>query len=78
VRTGFKFGADFRVYPRGKRPGEAHTQWVVNVFPESRRIGMHELSNSVRLAGNVKALLLIAVVDNEDSISYYEAARLVP
>jgi tRNA-intron endonuclease len=40
VKTGFKFGCDFRVYERGvklkKGPKEAfeHTKWVVHAIPE--------------------------------------------
>ncbi len=40
VKTGFKFGCDFRVYKRGvgvkkgpKKPGE-HTKWIVFAVPE--------------------------------------------
>lgn len=78
VKTGFKFGFDFRVYPRGKKMGEAHTQWVVNVSTQDERIAMHELSRMVRLAGNIRATLLKAIVDSEDDINYYEVKRVTP
>src|SRR3989338_3989683 len=29
VKTALKFGADFRVYDRGIKPGEDHAKWVV-------------------------------------------------
>src|SRR3989344_1390924 len=29
VKTALKFGADFRVYDRGVKPGEDHARWVV-------------------------------------------------
>src|SRR3989338_5774832 len=33
VKTALKFGADFRVYDRGVKPGEDHARWIV--FPVS-------------------------------------------
>ena len=78
VRTGFKFGFDFRVYPKGKKIGEAHSQWCIQVLNEGDRHSMTELSRKVRLAQNLKTNLLIAVVDREDEVNYYRIERLVP
>ncbi len=78
VKTGFKFGFDFRVYPRGKKPGEAHTQWCVNVATQSDRASFTEMSRMVRLAGNLKTKLLNAVVDSENQVNYYEVTRITP
>lgn len=78
VKTGFKFGFDFRVYPKGKKPGEAHTQWVVNAVTQDNRISMPELSRMVRLSGNIKTVMLQAVVDSENDINYYSIERVTP
>ena len=78
VKTGLKFGFDFRVYPRGKKQGEAHTQWVVSVCTQEEKFSMPELSRMVRLAGNIKTELLQAIVDSEDDINYYRIERIVP
>jgi len=78
VKTGFKFGFDFRVYPRGKKPGEAHSQWCINVTAQQDRYNFIELSRMVRLAGNLKTKLLNAVVDSENEINYYEMTRITP
>ncbi|MFH0715127.1 MAG: tRNA-intron lyase, partial [Candidatus Diapherotrites archaeon] len=78
VKTGFKFGFDFRVYPRGKKPGEAHSQWVVSVHSQSEKFSLPELSRMIRLAGNLKTKLLMAVVDAEHQVSFYEAGRITP
>ena len=78
VKTGFKFGFDFRVYPRGKRPGQAHSKWVVHVATQDERINIPNFSRMVRLSGNLKTQLLIAVVDSEDDVNYYETNRIVP
>lgn len=78
VKTGFKFGFDFRVYPRGKKPGEAHSQWCINVTAQDDKYNFIELSRMVRLAGNLKTKLLNAVVDSENEINYYEVERITP
>jgi len=78
VKTGFKFGFDFRVYPRGKKMGEAHTQWVVAAVTQDDKFTMPELSRMVRLSGNIRAKILLAVVDSEDDINYYEIDRITP
>ena len=78
VKTGFKFGFDLRVYPRGKKPGEEHTQWVIPVLSQNQKVNMKELSRMVRLSGNIKTILLVAVVDSENDINYYEVKRITP
>lgn len=78
VKTGFKFGFDLRVYPRGAKPGEEHTQWVIKVAEQSERFSMPEYSRMIRLAQNLKTCLLIAIVDSENDINYYEAKRILP
>ncbi|MCD6478577.1 MAG: tRNA-intron lyase [Candidatus Diapherotrites archaeon] len=78
VKTGYKFGFDLRVYPRGKKPGEAHTQWVVNVCAQDDTFSMPEISRMVRLSGNINTVLVQAVVDSEDDITYYEIKRIIP
>lgn len=78
VKTGFKFGFDFRVYPKGKKPGEAHTQWVIEVKNQEEFFKMPELSRFVRMAQTLHTKPIVAVVDAENEINYYEFGRLVP
>ncbi len=84
VKTGFKFGCDFRVYKRGvslrkgpKASGE-HTRWIVSVVPEDYTCSFHELSRAVRLSHSIRARMLWAVVDSENNVTYYEVLRLRP
>lgn len=77
IKTGLKFGFDFRVYPKGEKVGSAHTQYVINVVPESERLSMHQLSRMTRLAGNLHAKVLQAVVDSEDAVNFYLLDRSV-
>jgi len=78
VKTGYKFGFDLRVYPRGKKAGEEHSKWCVQVATQGKNFGMPEVSRMVRLSGNINTVLLLAVVDAENDINYYEIERIIP
>ncbi len=84
VRTGFKFGCDFRVYERGvqlkKGPKSAkeHTKWIVFSVPEDFTMSFAELSRSVRLAHNIRARMLWAIVDAEGECTFYQVVRHKP
>jgi len=78
IKTGFKFGTHFRVYPRGKKPGEAHTEFTVQVMPEEKRLEITDISRMVRLARAIRTKLVLAVVDSENEIVYYEIKRISP
>ena len=72
VKTALKFGADFRVYDKGKRPGKTHAKWIVFADHESKRTTWHEFSAKNRVAHSTKKKLLLAIVDDESDITYYE------
>jgi len=78
VKTALKFGAEFRVYDKGCRPGEKHAKWIVFVDYESRRLTWHEFSAKNRVAHSTKKNLLLAIVDEENDISYYEVKWIRP
>jgi len=72
IKTALKFGADFRVYDRGFKPGEAHAKWVVYPVKESSTLTWHDFSAKNRVAHSTKKRLLIGVVDEEQDVTYYE------
>lgn len=83
-KTGFKFGAVFRVYERGvklkrgpKAPHE-HTKFVVQPVAEESAFSLPEMSRAVRLAHNIRATFVWAVVDKDNDCTYYEIRRLTP
>jgi len=84
AKTGFKFGAHFRVYERGvklKRGPKAaheHTKWVVHAVAEESAFSLPELSRAVRLAHNIRATFIWAVVDKESDVTYYHIQRITP
>ena len=71
IKTGFKYGSEFRLYERGKSPGDGHSNYLVKVAKENSEFLMSDLSSYVRVAHGVNKKLLFAVVDDENDITYY-------
>ncbi|MBN2567147.1 tRNA-intron lyase [Candidatus Woesearchaeota archaeon] len=78
VKTALKFGADFRVYDRGVKPGKGHAKWVVYPVKEGSSFSWYEFAAKNRVAHSTKKRLLIAVVDDESDVTYYEIRWLRP
>jgi len=74
VKTALKFGADFRVYDRGVKPGEDHAKWIVYPVHESDTLTWYGFSAKNRVAHSTRKNLLIGVVDDEGDCSYWEVA----
>ncbi|MBR9690491.1 tRNA-intron lyase [Candidatus Woesearchaeota archaeon] len=72
VKTALKFGADFRVYDRGIKPGEDHAKWVLYPVHESEVNTWYEFAAKNRVAHSTKKRLLIGIVDSEGDVTYYE------
>ncbi len=78
IKTGLKFGAHFRVYDRGEKPGDAHSKFLVQAVPEGVKLTPTELARAVRLAHSVRKKIFWAVVDDEGDITYYSIMRERP
>ena len=78
IKTALKFGADFRIYDRGVKPGEDHARWVVFPVSESSSLTWYEFSAKNRVAHSTKKRLLIACVDHEQDVTYWECRWLRP
>ncbi|MDO8623067.1 MAG: tRNA-intron lyase [archaeon] len=78
VKTALKFGADFRVYDKGKKPGEEHAKWICFASHESQKLTWHDFSAKNRIAHSTKKNLLLAIVDEEGDIIYYEVKWVKP
>lgn len=72
IKTALKFGADFRVYDRGVKPGEDHAKWIVYPVHESSTLTWYEFSAKNRVAHSTKKRLLIGCVDEEGDCTYWE------
>jgi len=78
VKTALKFGADFRVYARGKKPGQEHARWILYAVHESEEFSWHEFAAKSRVAHSTKKSLLLGIVDEENDVTYYEVKWLKP
>jgi len=78
IKTALKFGADFRVYERGVKPGEDHAKWIVYPVHEGSTLTWHEFSAKNRVAHSTKKRLLMGIVDDEGDVTYYEIKWMRP
>ena len=66
---------DFRLYPRGGRPGETPAEYFVHVISERKPLSLAELTLFMETAENVRKGIVLAVVDEESEITFYEVKR---
>ncbi|MBI2546308.1 tRNA-intron lyase [Candidatus Woesearchaeota archaeon] len=78
VKTALKFGADFRVYDRGVKPGEDHARWIIYPVHEGEHLTWHEFAAKNRVAHSTKKRLLVGIVDDEGDVTYYEIRWMRP
>lgn len=75
VKTGFKYGAHFRVYEAD--PEKHHAKYLVHAVPEDYRTIWPEVSRAVRLAHGVKKDILFGRVAG-DEVQYLRFRRVRP
>jgi tRNA-intron endonuclease len=78
IKTALKFGADFRVYDRGVKPGQDHARWILYPVSETSSLTWHDFSAKNRVAHSTKKNLLIGIVDEEEDVTYYEVRWIKP
>ena len=78
IKTALKFGADFRVYDRGVKPGEDHARWVIYPVKEGGVLTWHEFAAKNRVAHSTKKRLMLGIVDDEGDVTYYEVRWMRP
>jgi len=78
IKTALKFGADFRVYDRGVKPGEDHARWIIYPVHEGDTLTWYEFAAKNRVAHSTKKRLLIGIVDDEGDVTYYEIKWMRP
>ena len=71
IKTGFKYGSDFRLYNRGGGPGKEHSDYLVKIIYETYEINALDFSSYVRVSHGVNKKLLLAIVDDDLDITYY-------
>lgn len=71
IKTGFKYGTEFRLYDRGGGPGEGHSDYLVKIIFENYDIDVLDFASYVRVSHGVNKKLLLAIVDEDFDITYY-------
>ncbi len=76
VKTGFKFGSDFRVYEEVRSAEDLpHSEYLVTIV-DDRRMPMFEIARAVRLAQNVRKKQLFVYKDSEGKNRYVLIERV--
>jgi tRNA-intron endonuclease len=75
VKTGFKFGSDFRGY--AGNPDDIHAEYLIHVVDKNYKVVWSEMSRAIRLAHSVNKEIVFAIVDSE-KIFYIGFGRLRP
>lgn len=63
---------DFRVFRRGQRPGSGQSQYMVRVLSERDPIAFDRVIAEATSTARMRKSHLLAVVDDEDELTYYE------
>ncbi len=71
IKTGFKYGSEFRLYNRGGGPGKSHSDYLVKVIFENYEINSLDFASYIRVAHGVNKKFLLAIVDDDFDITYY-------
>jgi tRNA-intron endonuclease len=78
-KSGFKFGADFRVYETFSTVSDlSHSDSLVRVLDPDHTVLPRELSLDVRLAGGVRKRMVFALTDANGGVDWLSVARLTP
>lgn len=72
LKSGIKYGSDFSVYEKGKKPGKNHSSWLLSVEPFSKKINWQEFILKNRVANSTKKKIILAIQNETGNILYYE------
>lgn len=78
VKTALKFGAEFRVYDKGTRPGKEHAPWLLFPVKENETLTWYDFAAKNRVATSTNKKLLLAIVDDGGDVTYYQIGWMRP
>lgn len=76
VKTGFKYGAHFRAYPRS--PEHSHARYLVQAAPFAHVAPWPEVAGGVRVAQGVRKEFLVAGVRPDAEVRFLSLERVRP
>jgi tRNA-intron endonuclease, archaea type len=75
VKSGLKFGSEFRVYTSKK---DTHATWILFPVSQSLKINWEDFIAKSRVAHSAGKNLLIAIVDSQQDVTFYEVKWTKP
>ncbi len=69
---------DFRVFPRGGSPTKTPSRWWVAAISERWEFDLGKLLENLARTSDVHKKLLLAVVDEESDVTYYDVRKVIP
>ncbi|NCN51523.1 tRNA-intron lyase [archaeon] len=72
LKSGIKYGADFSIYEKGKKPRKDHSSFLLSVEQFSRKTNWEKFILKNRVANSTKKKVLLAIQDEEGNIIYYK------
>lgn len=72
VKTALKFGAEFRVYEKGVKPGQDHAPWLLFPVREHESLTWYDFAAKSRVATSTGKKLLLGIVDESNDVTYYQ------
>ena len=76
VKTGFKYGAHFRAYPRN--PEHSHARYLIQAVPATHVASWPEIAGGVRVAQGVRKEFLLAGVAAPTDVRFLSLERIRP
>ncbi len=72
LKSGMKYGADFSVYEKGKKPGRDHSSWLLSAEKSSDQLKIKDFILKNRVANSTKKKTILAIENGEGDMIYYE------
>jgi len=63
---------DYRVFPRGQRPGKGNSRYLMRILSERDIIEFTSVIRETKTAANMRKQYVLAVLDDEHELTYYE------
>jgi tRNA-intron endonuclease len=77
VKPGFAQNeVEFRIYDKNAKPGKEPAKYLLRVLIEGEPISMKELMDMVKSARDSRKDLIIAIIDAQGDVAYYEVSEV--
>ncbi|MDO5843578.1 MAG: tRNA-intron lyase [Methanocorpusculum sp.] len=63
---------DFRIFPRGQKPGKGQSRYLMRVISERDLIDFSSIISDAKASANMRKQFILAVLDDEHELTYYE------